>query len=926
MTSDEQGRQTVPTREDGPAEQAGGRRPRRLYLILLVIAAVIALLVVPPLISIGRYKSRITQVISQSFGRPVRLASVELRLLPWPGFVLTDLSVDEDPAYGSEPVLHADSVQANIRLLSLWRGKLEISSVSVDDASLNVVRATPGHWNLDPIFRTAAAKAGPDAKGQAHRFPYLEATNSRINFKDGVEKLPFSLVDTDLSLWQESPGEWRLRLRGQPARTDVALDLGDTGIVRLEASVHRAPELQQMPLHVDIDWRQAQLGQLSRLLIGYDPGWRGDLTGELHLEGTPNAANVTTRLRATGVHRAEFAPASPLDFDANCGFVYHYSKRALDNLVCNSPLGDGRLRLTGDKSGVDAAPNLTVELDHISAGAGLDVLRTLRSGINPDLEAEGTISGKLVYKGPGEQGTEGPERQGPRGRGNKGAGNTRRGRARTVVQGPLTGSLTVEGFALSGGGLSQPLRVPKMVLEPAVVGAAPGNGSQGPEALTGTMEIAAGGPAPLAVNVKLALYGYEAAIHGQASIARARELGQMAGTGPMLDNLAGEALTASLIAEGPWTASEIVPEAIPPSVAPAVSPSVFPAVLTGAVAAAPAAAPSAHRPAGPEPTEFDRGIKPAEDRITGTIQLRNANWHADYLENHVELTEATLHLGGSALRWDPVVFAYGPVKGTASVTWPLNCADAAPQGCAAHFQAQFGALDASTVEAAFLGAHQKSTLLSDLIDRLHPASAPLWPAMEGTITADSLALGPMTLAKASATVRIEDDHADVSGLTGNILGGQVQASGTVRWPAGDQAGPSYAAEAHFDAVSAAALGQLLAVRWSGGPVTAHGKIDLSGFTGKDLAGSAKGTLQFDWQHGGVAGVKPLAHFGEWSGDAAIADGGVTLGENQLVAAGRKLAVEGAVTFGKPSKVQFVVAKLPAAKRAGSATGESATKR
>ena len=84
--------------------------------------------------------------------------------------------------------------------------------------------------------------------GPAHRFPYLEATNSRINFKDGAEKLPFSLIDTDLSLWQENPGEWRLRLRGQPARTDVALDMADTGIVRLEASVHRAPDLRQMPL------------------------------------------------------------------------------------------------------------------------------------------------------------------------------------------------------------------------------------------------------------------------------------------------------------------------------------------------------------------------------------------------------------------------------------------------------------------------------------------------------------------------------------------------------------------------------------------------------------------------------------------------------------------------------------------------------
>src|SRR5208282_5539076 len=106
-------------------------------------------------------------------------------------------------------------------------------------------------------------------------------------------------------------------------------------------------ELRQVPMHVDVEWNEAQLGQLARLLVGADPGWRGDLTGELHLDGTPDAAKVQTRLRASGVHRAEFAPAAPMDFDATCAFGYHYSSRAVDNLECNSPLGDGRIRFAG---------------------------------------------------------------------------------------------------------------------------------------------------------------------------------------------------------------------------------------------------------------------------------------------------------------------------------------------------------------------------------------------------------------------------------------------------------------------------------------------------------------------------------------------------------------------------------------------------
>ena len=153
--------------------------------------------------SVSRYKSRITHLISASLGRPVRLSSVEVRLLPRPGFVLTDLTVEEDPAYGAEPVLHANTVTASIRLLSLWRGRLEMDSISVDEASLNLVRTDASGWNLDSLLRTATAQAQsaaarPRAPGKPVKLPYLEATNSRINIKNGAEKLPFSLLNAEI--------------------------------------------------------------------------------------------------------------------------------------------------------------------------------------------------------------------------------------------------------------------------------------------------------------------------------------------------------------------------------------------------------------------------------------------------------------------------------------------------------------------------------------------------------------------------------------------------------------------------------------------------------------------------------------------------------------------------------------------------------
>ena len=880
------------------------RKRRQLGLALSALLGILIAVIVPPLVSMARYKSSITQLMSESLGRPVHLSSVEFRLLPRPGFVLTDLTVAEDPAYGAEPVLHANTVTAYIRLLSLWRGRLEIGTISVDEASLNVVRTSEGRWNLDSLFRTAAAKAQPavSAAGNGHAkrvipLPYLEATNSRINFKNGKEKLPFSLVETDLSFWQEQPGDWRIRLRGQPARTDLSLDLADTGIMRLEARVQRAPELRHMPLHVDLEWREAQLGQLTRLLIGSDPGWRGDLTGELHLDGTPDAAQIKTRLRAIGVHRAEFAPVAAMDFDASCGLLYHFSARAIENLACDSPFGDGRIHLEGELPGGGGQPRVSVELNQIPVAAGLDALRTVRSDFGPGLQATGTISGKISYAAIAPEGvsakkleSEKPVRKG------------RGGKVRPAVPQPLTGSFTVAGFQLSGGGLSVPIQAAKLVLEP--VGETPKSDDPGlaavsaePAALETIMTVPVGGTTPLTVTARLARSGYRLTVRGQASMQRSRELAHISGLpgASALDALAGDPVSVDLEAVGPWLPAPTAPFATS-------STTVLPA--EGGVAESKAA------PAAPA------SVNPASDRLTGTVTLHNANWKADFLANHLEISEATLHLGQGELLWDPVVFSYGPVKGTGSLSLPVECEPG--QKCTPTFTVQFGDLNAGVLQAAILGAHEPGTLLSTLIARLRPSdAAAAWPPLEGSVKAESLVLGPVTLHGAIATLRILPSGAEIRDLDADLLGGHLHGGGTLT-TAANQGKPGYTLEGRFDKLSAASVGQLLGASWSGSNFNAEGRIELSGFTDMDLATSAKGTLHFDWQHGSIKSVSgsaasavipaALAHFDRWTADADVANGAITLKENQAQQGSRKSGIEGSLTFGTPARVSFATAK------------------
>jgi hypothetical protein len=208
------------------------------------------------------------------------------------------------------------------------------------------------------------------------------------------------------------------------------------------------------------------------------------------------------------------------------------------------------------------------------------------------------------------------------------------------------------------------------------------------------------------------------------------------------------------------------------------------------------------------------------------------------------------------------------------------------------------------------------------------------------VEADSLILGPVTLRDASATLSVLPAGAEITALDAGLLGGRVHGSGTLRAAAADRGKPSYALEGKFEKLNPAAVCQLLGLRCSGGAFDAEGKIDLSGFTDKDLANSAKGTLRFDWRYGAVsllggargaargsdlaessaglpaaAAVPPaLARFDHWTAEAEIANGTIALKQNQVRRGTRKEEVEAAVTFGDPAKVTFATPKETQARK------------
>src|SRR6202789_177300 len=312
---------------------------RRLLYLAIAALVVLLLALLPPLISVNRYQKRIANSISNSLSRPVHLDKVSLNLLPLPGFTLENFVVDEDPAFGSEPVIRADSVRVTLRFSSLWFRRVEFSTISFTNPSVNLVHLSNGKWNLESILLHAAQiDAAPTAQkqsGAAPRFPYIEATGARLNLKLDREKTPISLTDADFALWLPDPQQWHLRIQARPARTDT--NVTDTGTLQLEGTLGRAASLDQVPISLHGEWRNAPLGQASIVLSGRDVGLRGEMTLSANAQRTISDSAIQTPLQLTNARRADFVPTQILAIDLQCLGVAASDFHSFQDIHCSWP-------------------------------------------------------------------------------------------------------------------------------------------------------------------------------------------------------------------------------------------------------------------------------------------------------------------------------------------------------------------------------------------------------------------------------------------------------------------------------------------------------------------------------------------------------------------------------------------------------------
>jgi AsmA family/AsmA-like C-terminal region len=370
-----------------------GRGSRRALWISTAVGMVLLAVFVPPFVNVNRYRNRVTSAIGNALGRQVTVSNIELKLLPRPGMVLSTFVVADDPSYGSEPMLRAESVTASIRVSSLWRGRLEIGTLALDNPSLNLVRRADGHWNIEELLeRTSQVPSAPTAKASPEarpRFPYVEATAGRINFKLGDTKKAFAFSDADFALWLESENEWGVRLEGRPMRSDVPVS--DTGTLIMDGTFQRSYSFRNTPVNLKINFTRGQLGQITALVYGRDRGWRGGVTSTASLAGTPASLAVTFDARVDDFRRYDIALGEAMRLSVHCTGTYSSPDDSIRDIQCQSPVRPGVVMVRGNIVGwAGNSYDLGISAEQIPLDRVVALARHTKKDLPEDLTATGT--------------------------------------------------------------------------------------------------------------------------------------------------------------------------------------------------------------------------------------------------------------------------------------------------------------------------------------------------------------------------------------------------------------------------------------------------------------------------------------------------------------------------------------------------------
>ncbi|HET9304802.1 MAG TPA: AsmA family protein [Candidatus Sulfotelmatobacter sp.] len=418
-----------------------------LGIIILVI--VVGALIFAATFDVNRYRGTIQSQLEKRLDRQVSLGDMHLRLFP-PRFGVQDLAIADDPRFSPDaPFVKAKELDVAVKLLPLLHKQVEISSLDLQQPTVNLIKNQAGGWNFasighppqignpqtQPMSEATKRPAEPPAANsiQPNPAPEQQFSLGELTIKDGQISLLDQTQSKTPSLYNHIDVTLKNFSLNTPFTIDAAAHMAGAGTEELRLQGEGGPiaeqDLTKTSFHGTLDIKQVEITDLTKFLNSPAlNGTDGVMTGQIKI------TNDSGKMTAEGETNIQKGRVRGMELGYPISLQYDLTNDLSSDLIAIRKfilkLGPTPLEVSGTINVKPASPQIDLNLraNNVSVAEAAKFAAASGMALSQGTTATGTVNVNVQARGAAEKPA-------------------------------LTGTMTASNIQLSGKEIPQPVQI-----------------------------------------------------------------------------------------------------------------------------------------------------------------------------------------------------------------------------------------------------------------------------------------------------------------------------------------------------------------------------------------------------------------------------------------------------------------------------------
>ena len=399
-----------------------------LGIIILVI--VVGALIFAATFDVNRYRGTIQSELEKRLGRQVNLGDMHLRLFP-PRFGVQDLAIADDPRFSPDaPFVKAKELDVAVKLLPLLHKQIEISSLDLQQPTVNLIKNQAGGWNFasighppeignpqsQPTSEQAKSNQPPKRPAeppapnsiQPNPAPEQQFSLGELTIKDGQISLLDQTQSKTPSLYNHIDVTLKNFSLNTPFTIDAAAHMAGTGTEEIRLQGEGGPiaeqDLTKTPFHGTLDIKQVEITDLTKFLNSPAlNGTDGVMTGQIKI------TNDSGKLTAEGETNIQKGRVRGMELGYPISAQYDLTNDLSSDLIAIRKfilkLGPTPLEVSGTINAKPASPQIDLNLraNNVSVAEAAKFAAASGMALSQGTTATGTVNVNVQARGAAEK-------------------------------------------------------------------------------------------------------------------------------------------------------------------------------------------------------------------------------------------------------------------------------------------------------------------------------------------------------------------------------------------------------------------------------------------------------------------------------------------------------------------------------------------